>query len=121
MVVDFFFECLNPAARRMLRMPEQLTPTHNEQWPHSVKHGTFAFHMEAFVSGAPCAFDFQLLVVQFYQSSFQIRVQKLMHFFRTKAYSIDLRERVVAACGEPRAWIYQVAARFRVSIAFVDN
>ena len=38
-----------------------------------------------------------------------------------KAYSTNLRERVVAACGEPGARIYQVAARFRVSIAFVDK
>ena len=38
-----------------------------------------------------------------------------------KAYSIDLRERVVAACGEPGARIYQVAARFCVSVAFVDK
>ena len=38
-----------------------------------------------------------------------------------KAYSMDLRERVVAACGEPGARINQVAARFRVSVAFVDK
>jgi len=42
-------------------------------------------------------------------------------FFEMKAYSMDLRERVVAACGEPGARIYQVAARFRVSVAFVDK
>ena len=34
---------------------------------------------------------------------------------------MDLRERVVAACGEPGARVYQVAARFRVSVAFVDK
>ena len=38
-----------------------------------------------------------------------------------KAYSLDSRERVVAACGEPRTRIYQVAARFRVFVAFVDK
>ena len=38
-----------------------------------------------------------------------------------KAYSIDLRERVAAACAAPQARIYQVAARFSVSIAFVDK
>ena len=38
-----------------------------------------------------------------------------------KAYSTNLRERVVAACGEPGARIYQVAARFRVSVAFVNK
>ena len=38
-----------------------------------------------------------------------------------KAYSTDLRERVVAACGEPGPQIYQVAARFCVSVAFVNK
>lgn len=38
-----------------------------------------------------------------------------------KAYSTDLRERVAAACAEPQAKIYQVAAQFRVSISFVDK
>ena len=36
-------------------------------------------------------------------------------------YSHDLRERVVAACAEPRAKIYQVAARFSVSLSFIDK
>jgi len=38
-----------------------------------------------------------------------------------KAYSIDLRERVAAVCVEPGARMYQVAARFGVSISFVDK
>ena len=38
-----------------------------------------------------------------------------------KAYSTDLRERMMAACGVTGGRIYQVAARFRVSIAFVDK
>ncbi|AMR26438.1 hypothetical protein A0257_14905 [Hymenobacter psoromatis] len=38
-----------------------------------------------------------------------------------KAYSIDLRERVAAACAVPQARIYQVAAQFSVSISFVDK
>ena len=38
-----------------------------------------------------------------------------------KAYSIDLRERVAAACAAPQARIYQVAAQFSVSISFVDK
>ena len=38
-----------------------------------------------------------------------------------KAYSIDLRERIAAACAEPTARIYQVAAQFSVSISFVDK
>ena len=38
-----------------------------------------------------------------------------------KVYSIDLRERVVAACALPGVRIYQVAAQFRVSISFVDK
>lgn len=38
-----------------------------------------------------------------------------------KAYSQDLRERVAAACAEPAAKIYQVAARFGVSLAFANK
>ena len=38
-----------------------------------------------------------------------------------KAYSHDLRERVAAACAEPGAKIYQVAARFSVSLSFTDQ
>jgi len=38
-----------------------------------------------------------------------------------KAYSQDLRERVVAACSEPGAKICQVAARFSVSLSFTDK
>ena len=52
-IIDFTFEYLNPAAQRMMRMPEVPTVTHNEQWPHSKAHGTFQFHVEAFVSGEP--------------------------------------------------------------------
>ncbi|UOQ74892.1 PAS domain-containing protein [Hymenobacter cellulosilyticus] len=52
-LVDFTFEYLNPAAQRMMRMPERPTLTHNEQWPHSKQHGTFDFHVEAFVTGEP--------------------------------------------------------------------
>ena len=52
-IVDFTFEYLNPAAQRMMSMPEVPTVTHNQQWPHSIEHGTFAFHVDAFVSGEP--------------------------------------------------------------------
>jgi signal transduction histidine kinase len=52
-IVDFTFEYLNPAAQRMMAMPEVPTRTHNQQWPHSVAHGTFQFHVEAFESGQP--------------------------------------------------------------------
>ena len=38
-----------------------------------------------------------------------------------EAYSQDLRERVAAACAEPGAKIYQVAARFSVSLSFTDQ
>ena len=41
--------------------------------------------------------------------------------FGVKAYSIDLRERVVAACALPGVRIHQVAAQCKVSLAFVDN
>ena len=38
-----------------------------------------------------------------------------------KAYSLDLRERVAAACAEPSARIAQVASRFKVSTSFIDK
>ena len=38
-----------------------------------------------------------------------------------KAYSLDLRVRVAAACAEPGAKICQVAARFAVSLAFTNK
>jgi len=37
------------------------------------------------------------------------------------AYSIDLRERVVAACALSGVRIYQVAAQFGVSVSFMDK
>ncbi|SET36223.1 sensor histidine kinase [Hymenobacter actinosclerus] len=52
-IVDFTFEYLNPAAQRMMAMPEVPTVTHNQQWPHSRAHGTLAFHIDAFESGEP--------------------------------------------------------------------
>jgi signal transduction histidine kinase len=52
-IVDFTFEYLNPAAQQMMGMPEVPSVTHNEQWPHSIAHGTFQFHVDAFVSGEP--------------------------------------------------------------------
>ena len=38
-----------------------------------------------------------------------------------KAYSLDLRERVVAACAKPETRIHQVAAQFGVSTSFIDK
>ncbi|GAB3244362.1 hypothetical protein GCM10027346_41990 [Hymenobacter seoulensis] len=52
-IVDFRFEYLNPTAQRMMHMPEVPTLTHNEQWPQSKAHGTFDFHVDAYVSGEP--------------------------------------------------------------------
>ncbi|MCB2408713.1 PAS domain-containing protein [Hymenobacter lucidus] len=56
-IVDFTFVLLNPAAQRMMSMPERPTLTHNEQWPHSKAHGTFDFHVDAFVTGEPRSYD----------------------------------------------------------------
>ncbi|GAA3953637.1 PAS domain-containing protein [Hymenobacter algoricola] len=56
-VIDFSFAYLNPAAQRMMRMPERPPLTHLQQWPHSKQHGTFAFHVDAFVSGEPREYD----------------------------------------------------------------
>ncbi len=55
-IVDFSLEYLNPAAQRMLQLPERPLLTQLQQWPHSQQHGTFAFHLEAFVTGEPRAF-----------------------------------------------------------------
>ena len=38
-----------------------------------------------------------------------------------KAYSLDLRERVVAACSEPGAKIHEVATRFAVSPSLANK
>ena len=38
-----------------------------------------------------------------------------------KAYSLDLRERVAAACMKPETRIHQVAAQFSVSTSFIDK
>ncbi len=56
-LIDFAFDYLNPAAQRMMRMPERPTLTHTEQWPQSKAHGTFAFHIDAFLSGEPRAYE----------------------------------------------------------------
>jgi signal transduction histidine kinase len=52
-IADFTFVYLNPAAQRMMRMPELPTLTHNQQWPNSKAHGTFDFHVDAYLSGEP--------------------------------------------------------------------
>ncbi|MDO7873956.1 PAS domain-containing protein [Hymenobacter sp. ASUV-10] len=56
-IIDFKFEYLNPAAQRMMRMPERPTLTHHGQWPHSREHGTFDFHVDAYVTGEPRAYN----------------------------------------------------------------
>jgi len=38
-----------------------------------------------------------------------------------KAYSLDLRERVAAACGQPARTVASVAAQFSVSVSFVEK
>ena len=38
-----------------------------------------------------------------------------------KAYSLDLRERVAAACGQPGRTVAAVAAQFSVSCSFVEK
>ena len=67
-----------------------------------------------------CAANTLFLPVCLFWSSFQFRVQNLI-YSEMKVSSTDLRERMVAACGEPGARIYQMFARFRVSVAFVDK
>ena len=38
-----------------------------------------------------------------------------------KAYSLDLRERVAAACGQPGSRVVAVAVQFSVSVSFVEK
>ena len=38
-----------------------------------------------------------------------------------KAYSLDLRERVAAACAQPGRTVLRVAAQFSVSVSFVEK
>lgn len=38
-----------------------------------------------------------------------------------KAYSLDLRERVATACGQPGRTVAAVAAQFSVSVSFVEK
>ena len=38
-----------------------------------------------------------------------------------KAYSLDLRERVAAACGQPGSRLVAVADQFSVSVSFVEK
>ena len=38
-----------------------------------------------------------------------------------KAYSLDLRERVAAACGQPGSRVVAVADQFSVSVSFVEK
>ncbi|UOQ68566.1 PAS domain-containing protein [Hymenobacter volaticus] len=56
-IEDFSFAYLNTAAQRMMNMPAQPTLTHRQQWPHSQEYGTFAFHVDAFMSGEPRHLD----------------------------------------------------------------
>jgi PAS domain-containing protein len=52
-IADFTFAYLNPAAQRLLHLPEEPPLTHLGQWPHSKDYGAFQFHVEAFQSGEP--------------------------------------------------------------------
>ncbi|KUG08709.1 PAS domain-containing sensor histidine kinase [Solirubrum puertoriconensis] len=56
-IVDFTFVYLNPTAQRMMRMPARPTLTHMEQWPHSKEHGTFDFHVDAYLTGEPRSYN----------------------------------------------------------------
>lgn len=55
------------------------------------------------------------------ESGYQVGVHDLAVKGEMKAYSLDLRERVAAACAEPGAKICQVTSRFAVSLAFTNK
>ncbi|MVN75206.1 PAS domain-containing protein [Hymenobacter sp. HMF4947] len=62
-VTDFHFSYLNPAAQRMLGLPEQPATTYLAQFPGSVASGAFAFHRDAFEANGALA-----ILEQFYQA-----------------------------------------------------
>ena len=56
-VVDFAFHYLNPAAQRMLRLPDQPPGTHLDCFPESRRNGSLAFHRDTFLSGESGTFE----------------------------------------------------------------
>jgi PAS domain S-box-containing protein len=52
-VVDFTFGYLNPAARRLLRLPGPPAATYREQWPNGAADEAFAFLRAALLADAP--------------------------------------------------------------------
>ena len=77
-VVDFRFAYLNPAAQRLLGLPEQPARTYLAQWPGSLANGAFAWHRDAFLAGTPAPLD------RFYQDS-QYEKLILAHACRLEA------------------------------------
>ncbi|GAA3941492.1 PAS domain-containing sensor histidine kinase [Hymenobacter algoricola] len=56
-ITDLAYEQLNPAAQRMLQLPEQPAATFLTLYPHAREAGIFAFYRDAFRSGEPGRFD----------------------------------------------------------------
>jgi two-component system, sensor histidine kinase len=57
-IVDLAYEYLNPAARRMLALPERPVESFLTLYPHAVKEGVFAFYRDAFLTdGAARRYD----------------------------------------------------------------
>lgn len=56
-VVDFHFAYLNPAAQRLLALPERPAATYLTQWPEAMASGAFAFLRDAWLADAPAQHD----------------------------------------------------------------
>ena len=56
-LVDLAYVQLNPAAQRMVRLPECPTGTFLALYPSAVDTGIFAFYRDTFESGTACRYD----------------------------------------------------------------
>ena len=56
-LIDFAYEFLNPAAQRMLGLPERPPQTLLTTYPYSVETGVFAFYRDTFLRGAASEFN----------------------------------------------------------------
>ncbi|RYU76725.1 PAS domain-containing protein [Hymenobacter persicinus] len=52
-IIDLAYVQLNPAAQRMLQLPEQPTDSFLTLYPHAANMGVFAFYRDTYLSGAP--------------------------------------------------------------------
>ena len=56
-ITDLAYEYLNPAAQRMLQLPERPAASFLTLYPNTVKTGIFAFYRDTFLAGGPGRYD----------------------------------------------------------------